>query len=190
MLWILVCFSKDFPEISHTLSFFYVTKSFQTWLIWQNHIQSSIFHHSKMNHRKFVFILQCLKCFCNIEKIIDWQNSRKTYKNKTLAPIHMKYITHTGAYNFMSNRFKFNFLAFSTYKGIHYWEDIGKYIHRKIKYKNALLMSSKFDGVIILFSSFMSVSCLLNPLRASINYVDRISRIFDSPHHFVDNFST
>ena len=61
---------------------FYVAKSFQKQ---QNHTKSSIFHYSNMNHRQFVLILQYLKCFCYIEKLIDWQISQKSYKKQTLV---------------------------------------------------------------------------------------------------------
>ena len=41
-------------------------------------------------------ILLCLKRFCYIEKLIEWQNSRKAYKKQTLekASLGAVYFTH------------------------------------------------------------------------------------------------
>ena len=65
-----VCFLKAFREFCHSMSFSMKQNLFKH------------FHDFKKNHRKFVLILQYMKWFCYIEKIIEWQNSQKAYKNK------------------------------------------------------------------------------------------------------------
>ena len=37
-----------------------------------------------MENWRFDMILLCLKWFCYIEKLIEWQNSRKAYKKQAL----------------------------------------------------------------------------------------------------------
>ena len=50
----------------------------------QNQYKFSIIVFRIMKNWRFDMILLCLKCFCYIENLIEWQNSRKAYKKQTL----------------------------------------------------------------------------------------------------------
>ena len=71
-------FFISFSRILPLDEFFYVAKSFQ---ILQNQYKFSIILFRIMENWRFDIILLCLKWFCYIEKLIEWQNWRKAYKN-------------------------------------------------------------------------------------------------------------
>ena len=60
-----------------------VVKSFQ---ILQNQYKFSVILFWIMENWRFDIIFLCLKWFCFIEKLIEWQNSQKAYKKQTLIP--------------------------------------------------------------------------------------------------------
>ena len=71
-----------FSRILPLYEFFYVAKSFQ---LLQNQYKFSIILFRIMKNWRFDMILLCLKWFCYIEKLIEWQNSRKAYEKQTLV---------------------------------------------------------------------------------------------------------
>ena len=72
-----ISFSRNLPLDE----FFYVAKSFQ---ILQNQYNFSMILFRIIKNWRFEKILQCLKWFCYIENLIEWQNLRKAYKKQTL----------------------------------------------------------------------------------------------------------
>ena len=71
----------SFSRIRPLDEFFFVAQSFQ---ILQNQYKFSMILFRIMENWRFDMNLLCLKWFCFIENLIEWQNSWKAYKKQTL----------------------------------------------------------------------------------------------------------
>ena len=96
-------FFISFSRILPLDEFFYEAKSFQ---ILQNQYKFSMILFRIMENWRFDMNLLCLKWFCFIENLIEWQNSWKAYKKQTLI-LYFKILQN----NFYINAFSINFLV-------------------------------------------------------------------------------